>query len=496
VRVQGLPADQLAANLPARMELVVDGKAEEYPLVWSGIGGGGWYLARPGAPTQPLVLLAPTVRAWTSPTDEVRLLGALSAATPTQAAGYARTPARSITANSTPLASASPSPSKLALEARLVAAGNRSLVEAQTYLESQGYYDDEPGAAPDRPPLTTEEVRGWSLLAYGRPAHLAWILFADICHGQVVFADLPIYNFKGYTVSRLGERPQITLGRDLKPVRAAAAMMDALGDFLAQAPTREQINLLYAEQPLDRRFTPVDRDQLAATAFKTAWRNGLTEIATLLEAEAETVRVVYSPLDVSITVIEATQGSRSALFSTLLNVTPVNKVSGFVRRLTRYDKAIVTFGDALSASVRQVLKEPGRIKQLQKAEEFMNSGVLARSEWVTLVDRGIFKIKDPRKAARAAKLAADGLNAKPAGKVLHHYLPLEIEDFFLHAGIDPNDPRFTAWVDSAKHIGWHAGAGKGGKYNEIWRDYMRLHPTATAAQIVSELGVVKLGYVP
>jgi len=210
------------------------------------------------------------------------------------------------------------------------------------------------------------------------------------------------------------------------------------------------------------------------------------------------VRLVYSPLDVSITVIEATQGSRSAMFSTLLSVTPVNKVSGVVRRLTRYDKAIVMFGDALSASVRQVLKEPGRIKQLQKAEELLASGTLPRAEWLKLIDAKIFKLENARAAGRQAKLAADGLSKNPAGKVLHHYLPLEFEQFFLRAGLDPNDVRFTEWVESTKHMGWHSGGPNGGKYNLIWRNFTESPATANAdaETILAKFNEIRVKYNP
>ena len=210
------------------------------------------------------------------------------------------------------------------------------------------------------------------------------------------------------------------------------------------------------------------------------------------------MRVLYSPLDVSINVIEATQGNRSALFATLLSVTPVNKVSGFVRKLTKIDGAVLAFSNAVQPAIRTILQGPFRIDRIKRAEMMLATGQISLADWEKLVDRALFiqNKKYSRAVARKLKQLDGGL--RPPRTVLHHYLPLEFDQVFVRAGLDPNDPRFTAWVEIGKHMGWHSGPVAGGHFNYEWRRFINAPRTTplTSRDIINEFNRITQKYTP
>jgi hypothetical protein len=69
---------------------------------------------------------------------------------------------------------------------------------------------------------------------------------------------------------------------------------------------------------------------------------------------------------------------------------------------------------------------------------------------------------------------------------------------FVRAGLDPNDPRFTEWVEVRKHIGWHKGSGPGGDYNQEWAIFFSPpnFPDATAEQIITKFNQLRVKYSP
>lgn len=125
------------------------------------------------------------------------------------------------------------------------------------------------------------------------------------------------------------------------------------------------------------------------------------------------------------------------------------------------------------------------------------TGDLSLADWYKLVGKGVFKQNKTysRYLAREAKKLS-GV-ARPKGTVLHHYLPLDkrFEMKFITAGLDPNDPRFTEWVEVGKHMGWHKGA-QGGQFNDEWKLFFDRYPNATAAQILNKLTTLRQRYVP
>lgn len=481
VKIEGLPSDTPAADLDVHLRL----GAREESLARLPYDGGGWFLTRPSAPTQPSAILG-ALSGWQSPGDEVRLLGGGN--TP----GLAAT-----TFGATPM---STSPSALALEARAQAAGNRGTAAAQAYLEAEGYYDEDPPGPADREPLTMDELRGWTLLAFGRPAYLAMILFEEKRGGVVEFVDVswwsPLKKMRGYELSKLNEPLKIQIDANLEPLRAAEVFMEALTDFLGQSPTREEINLLYAETS-DSRFTTADREMLTRSAFRAAWTGQLGKMETLIQAQEVGIRIVFAPVDMVVTVFEAVEGDRVALAALAVAVTPIDNVVGVARRIVKAGaQAERIFDAALLPLVRQVLGEKSRVLQLRKARELLQSGQLPAAKWAELVETGAFKLSKPRRAARRAKLAADGLSKPPAGKVLHHYMPLEFEPNFLRVGLDPNDPQFTVWVDVKKHAGWHSVTPRGGYFNDEWRRFFVPGQPKSASEILAEFSRLSGIYIP
>ncbi len=374
------------------------------------------------------------------------------------------------------------------------------MAETQAYLEAQGYYDADPTGPPERPPMSMDELRGWTLMAFGRPAYHAMILFEEKRQGVVEFIDMswfsPLAKQRGYVLSKLNEPVRIQLDASLEPLNAAHAFMDALTEFLGQSPTREAINVLFGEVPPDRRFTAADREQLAKDAFRIAWSGGLQRIDLLASAAEAGVRIVFSPLDLTVTIFEAADGDKAALLSLGLAATPIDNVVGISRKVVRINHVVQLFPPALQENIRTILTGRFRLDRLKRAEVMLGTGQISVADWRKIVDSGIFQQskKYSRFVARWAK-TFDG-DLRPSGTVLHHYLPLEFDQQFIRAGLDPNDPRFTGWVEVGKHMGWHAGQVTGQKYNDYWRLFFRASDDRTPTEIQAELNRLTQIFVP
>ena len=484
VKFEGLPADLPADNLPV-YPLLGD---EVGSLVYLDLDGGGWFLGRPGGQATPLSLLG-SARTWTPPTDEVKLFGPTTAASSAAGAG-GDIGIQSLAA-----------PTELALKARAMAAGRRGMAEAQAYLEEQGYYDEDPAGGMEREPLTLEELRGWTLLAYDRPAYIAMTLF-DKLHGVVEFVEVswwsPGVKMRGYELSPNGHPLKLQIDASLEPMRAAEVFMDALTQMIGYAHTRDLLLAMSADRIPEHPFTEADFPMLLAANFRSSWGNNLGKIETLFRAQEAGMRLLFAPVDMVVTITEAIEGDKAAMLSVTVAATPIDNVAGITRKIVKGSDVIQLFSPALQPVIRQVLSEQARFMKLRKAREMIANGALPLAKWQELVGKGILKLKRPRAAAKRAKLAADELTKTPANKVLHHYLPLEFENDFLKAGLDPNDPMFTAWVDYGKHLGWHSGTGLGlgGYFNYEWRLFFRSKPNATEAQILTEFNRLKQQFSP
>jgi hypothetical protein len=86
----------------------------------------------------------------------------------------------------------------------------------------------------------------------------------------------------------------------------------------------------------------------------------------------------------------------------------------------------------------------------------------------------------------AGKPKLDGFEA-------HHYLPLEFEEFFVKARLDPNDAEFGEWIPTALHRKWHGSDPANGLYNPVWRQFFREYQTATSMQIRQKLTDLRAG---
>lgn len=488
VRVEGLPDEFPVGEISPYLEFA----GESHALVRLELDGGGWFLARPDSTDSPLALLAPPPSgsgAWLSPTGEVRLIDdagagvvalrgmAATASAPTDFAQIMRAKARKI--------------------------GRRGAAEAQAYLESQGYYDEEPEDE-ELGLLTLEELRGWTVTAYGRPSYLAMRLFIEERGGVVEMVDMswtsPFEKLRGYTVSNQAEEPRIRIDANLEPVRAAEVFMEALTEMLGHADSLERLRVLsMAANPAP--FTYAELETMMNGSFRAAWTGALGQIETLLQAQEAGIRIVFSPLDMVVTISEAAEGDKAAMLSVALAATPIDNLLGINKKIVRGGESVVqTFSPALQANVRTILTGSHRMERLKRAEVMLGTGAITVADWHKLVDSGIFKQskKYSRFLAREGKRLSGSF--RPPGTVLHHYLPLDtrFEMKFIRAGLDPNDPQFTDWVEAVKHMGWHQGSGLGGKFNQEWDTFFSPtnFPNATAAQIIGKYNQLRRKYQP
>ncbi|WP_186002117.1 TIGR02269 family lipoprotein [Corallococcus sp. Z5C101001] len=87
-----------------------------------------------------------------------------------------------------------------------------------------------------------------------------------------------------------------------------------------------------------------------------------------------------------------------------------------------------------------------------------------------------------------APTPTDGRKPSGSGWVRHHLYPQDpnLAKFFLRQGnINVHD--FTMVIPRAEHVRLHGAGGRGGPWNQAWRDFARNHPSATPKEIQDEL---------
>jgi hypothetical protein len=199
-----------------------------------------------------------------------------------------------------------------------------------------------------------------------------------------------------------------------------------------------------------------------------------------------------------VTITEAIEGDGMAMIAVGLAATPVDNVAGVAKKVIKGSHVVEMFSPVLQPVIKTILGGRYRIDRIKRAEVMLATGELALADWHKLVKSGIFNQSKiySRYLAREAKKLSGSL--RPKGTVLHHYLPLDkrFEMRFISAGLDPNDPRFTEWVEFGKHIGWHKGSGPGGDYNREWLKFFTEKPEANAAEILAKLNQLRQTYAP
>ncbi|RKH26498.1 TIGR02269 family lipoprotein [Corallococcus praedator] len=83
----------------------------------------------------------------------------------------------------------------------------------------------------------------------------------------------------------------------------------------------------------------------------------------------------------------------------------------------------------------------------------------------------------------------DGRKPSGSGWVRHHLYPQEdrlARYFKRQANIDVHD--FTMVIPRAEHVRLHGAGGRGGPWNQAWRDFAITHRNATPKQIQEQLG--------
>ena len=66
------------------------------------------------------------------------------------------------------------------------------------------------------------------------------------------------------------------------------------------------------------------------------------------------------------------------------------------------------------------------------------------------------------------------------GMHAHHILPVKFADKFKKAGININDPKYGAWIESHHHL------SKARKYNKEWKVFFDMHSNPSVEKIESE----------
>ncbi|RKH65270.1 SitA6 family polymorphic toxin lipoprotein [Corallococcus llansteffanensis] len=87
-----------------------------------------------------------------------------------------------------------------------------------------------------------------------------------------------------------------------------------------------------------------------------------------------------------------------------------------------------------------------------------------------------------------APAPTDGRKPSGSGWVRHHLYPQDprLSAFFkLRANINVHD--FTMVIPRAEHVRLHGAGGRGGPWNQAWRDFALKHPNATPKQIQEQL---------
>jgi uncharacterized lipoprotein (TIGR02269 family) len=73
----------------------------------------------------------------------------------------------------------------------------------------------------------------------------------------------------------------------------------------------------------------------------------------------------------------------------------------------------------------------------------------------------------------------------------HHLFPQEkdLRSWFQRQGV-PDIHQYTILIPEHLHIGVHSGGGRGGLWNQAWRDFRASSPRASAAEIYRHAGVL------
>ena len=234
------------------------------------------------------------------------------------------------------------------------------------------------------------------------------------------------------------------------------------------------------------------------------------------------VRIAVSPVDVTISICEATNHFRKGEIGqggiTLAMGAPyVGKMAAAVGKplVMKLGKtALIRGGFALTAgSVIKVTKlvksvvvsGRARVEAVREIRRMLESGQITRGYLENLYDSGQLKFKMNVESIAFNKIyysqykvLTDGIEArtlkkKLKGQITHHDLPLQLEREFLARGIDPNDGLETGtFVDKYyhQHI-LHNGAQltskfeacPGGAWNYQWKRYFLKNPGATVEDI-------------
>ncbi|RKH14484.1 TIGR02269 family lipoprotein [Corallococcus sp. CA053C] len=94
-----------------------------------------------------------------------------------------------------------------------------------------------------------------------------------------------------------------------------------------------------------------------------------------------------------------------------------------------------------------------------------------------------------------APAPTDGRKPSGSGWVRHHLYPQESElalFFKRQAGINVHD--FTMVIPRAEHVRLHGRGGRGGPWNQAWRDFARMNPLATPKEIQDQLNRMIIGF--
>ena len=89
------------------------------------------------------------------------------------------------------------------------------------------------------------------------------------------------------------------------------------------------------------------------------------------------------------------------------------------------------------------------------------------------------------KCAQHGDLKKNMLKEGPApgeGYQAHHGLPWAERDYFSSAGLDVNDARFGRWVKGGGNGGHQSWSSR---YGQLWKNYIKAHPTPDATDIIS-----------
>ena len=362
---------------------------------------------------------------------------------------------------------------------------NRPAIEGTSvHVAQQDSPCEPPEGGPSRA-ITFDEVMFWYEFLFKRselpqtkgkstPLYLRDTFTAANCAYEMVGGT----EVTGSYLMNFPSRLLIQIGEDTDPLTAAAGLLEAYESLYHTAPVWERL----VDDGADAVDLLAQRNAAAKQAIAPLREFGLA----VMEAQ---FAFLNEGADVAMSIQEVADGNMYAAIGIIPGIpTSVNKVIigtavGGIAQEALKGPVLDGFKAYLS-EVTPLLRNSKRFSDrvlnaagARARLTFLNNcgHLLSRNQLHIMYNKLSVLRSDKNRNVLADQLAKNGF-PKPGDKFApHHDLPLEFEEDFILAGMDPNNHLYGRWIPNIIHDKWSNAPGflSGGPFNEVWRDFLR-----------------------